>query len=117
MEVIKYPSRKDWGHITARPHFDHAALQGKVQIVGDDLFVTNTRRLKQGIAEHCANSILIKLNSISYEYIELLLPLITSKLSMDESVRLETVQCLNSIFSTKGHDFLSQFVMSRFLTL
>lgn len=30
MEVIKYPSRKDWGHITARPHFDHAALQGKV---------------------------------------------------------------------------------------
>lgn len=41
-----------------------AALQGKVQIVGDDLFVTNTRRLKQGIAEHCANSILIKLNQI-----------------------------------------------------
>ena len=30
MEVIKYPSRKDWGQITARPHFDHAALQGKV---------------------------------------------------------------------------------------
>ena len=30
MEVIKYPARKDWGHITARPHFDHAALQDKV---------------------------------------------------------------------------------------
>lgn len=36
---------------------------------------------------------------------------------MDESVRLETVQCLNSIFSTKGHDFLSQLAMYCFLTL
>ncbi len=30
MEIIKYPARKDWGHITARPHFDHAALHDKV---------------------------------------------------------------------------------------
>jgi enolase len=32
--------------------------------VGDDLFVTNTARLKRGIQEHSANSILIKLNQI-----------------------------------------------------
>lgn len=36
----------------------------KVQIVGDDLFVTNTARLKKGIAENAANSILIKPNQI-----------------------------------------------------
>jgi enolase len=35
-----------------------------VQIVGDDLFVTNTKRLKRGIEENCANSILIKVNQI-----------------------------------------------------
>ena len=39
-------------------------LGSTVQLVGDDLFVTNTRRLKQGIAKRCANSILIKLNQI-----------------------------------------------------
>ncbi len=39
-------------------------LGSKVQLVGDDLFVTNTKRLKQGIANGCANSILIKLNQI-----------------------------------------------------
>ena len=36
----------------------------KIQIVGDDLFVTNTERLKQGIDKGIANSILIKLNQI-----------------------------------------------------
>ncbi|MDR0996852.1 MAG: phosphopyruvate hydratase, partial [Zoogloeaceae bacterium] len=39
-------------------------LGGKVQIVGDDLFVTNTRILKEGIARGIANSILIKINQI-----------------------------------------------------
>ncbi len=39
-------------------------LGGKVQLVGDDLFVTNTQRLSKGIAEGCGNSILIKLNQI-----------------------------------------------------
>jgi len=34
------------------------------QLVGDDLFVTNTKRLKQGIDSHIANSILIKVNQI-----------------------------------------------------
>jgi enolase len=39
-------------------------LGRKVQIVGDDLFVTNTKILKQGIAKGVANSILIKINQI-----------------------------------------------------
>ena len=39
-------------------------LGHKVQLVGDDLFVTNTERLAQGIASGCGNSILIKLNQI-----------------------------------------------------
>jgi enolase len=39
-------------------------IGGKVQLVGDDLFVTNTSRLERGIQENCANSILIKLNQI-----------------------------------------------------
>lgn len=39
-------------------------LGGKIQIVGDDLFVTNIRRLEKGIALGVANSILIKLNQI-----------------------------------------------------
>ncbi|WP_294180015.1 phosphopyruvate hydratase [uncultured Clostridium sp.] len=39
-------------------------LGHKIQLVGDDLFVTNTERLKKGISEKVANSILIKLNQI-----------------------------------------------------
>ncbi|MDO4581841.1 MAG: phosphopyruvate hydratase [Bacillota bacterium] len=46
-----------WVALTAR-------LGGRVQIVGDDLFVTNTERLKKGIELKAANSILIKLNQI-----------------------------------------------------
>jgi enolase len=40
------------------------ALGSKMQLVGDDLFVTNTQRLKQGIEMGIANSILIKVNQI-----------------------------------------------------
>ena len=39
-------------------------LGDKVQLVGDDLFVTNTKRLARGIAENTANSILVKVNQI-----------------------------------------------------
>ena len=42
----------------------NAKLGKKIQIVGDDLFVTNTKRLARGIEEGSANSILIKLNQI-----------------------------------------------------
>ena len=43
-------------------------LGGKVQLVGDDLFVTNTERLAKGISLGCGNSILIKLNQIGSVY-------------------------------------------------
>jgi len=46
-----------WAKLTAR-------LGDRVQLVGDDLFVTNTERLERGINEHVSNSILIKLNQI-----------------------------------------------------
>ena len=46
-----------WKNITAK-------LGGKIQLVGDDLFVTNTQRLQKGINEHAANAILVKVNQI-----------------------------------------------------
>jgi enolase len=46
-----------WAHLTK-------TLGGKVQLVGDDLFVTNTERLSRGIKEGVGNSILIKVNQI-----------------------------------------------------
>jgi enolase len=66
--VGKYPIRSiedglaeddwaSWGKLTA-------AIGDKVQLVGDDLFVTNTKRLARGLKEHSANSILIKVNQI-----------------------------------------------------
>jgi len=42
----------------------NAELGGKLQLVGDDLFVTNPKRLAQGIAAKAANSILVKVNQI-----------------------------------------------------
>jgi enolase len=41
-----------------------AALGSRIQLVGDDLFVTNRKFLERGIEEHAANAILIKLNQI-----------------------------------------------------
>lgn len=46
-----------WDYLTQK-------LGEKVQLVGDDFFVTNTKRLKQGIERNTANSILIKVNQI-----------------------------------------------------
>lgn len=40
------------------------ALGDKIELVGDDLFVTNVKYVKRGIEENCANSVLIKLNQI-----------------------------------------------------
>ena len=48
---------KGWKSLTER-------LGSKIQLVGDDLFVTNTRFLKRGIAEGVGNSILVKVNQI-----------------------------------------------------
>jgi len=66
--VAKYPivsiedglSEDDWAgwkKLTAK-------LGDKIQLVGDDLYVTNTERLKRGITEKCGNSILVKVNQI-----------------------------------------------------
>lgn len=46
-----------WKEITSR-------LGGKIQLVGDDLFVTNSQRLQEGIDLSCANAILVKVNQI-----------------------------------------------------
>ena len=40
------------------------ALGNKVQLVGDDIFVTNVARLERGINEHIANALLVKVNQI-----------------------------------------------------
>ena len=48
---------KSWQKITS-------SIGNKVQIVGDDLFVTNTKRLEKGVKEKSANSILVKPNQI-----------------------------------------------------
>jgi len=46
-----------WRHLTQR-------LATRVQLIGDDLFVTNPGRIREGIQRQCANSVLIKLNQI-----------------------------------------------------
>ncbi len=48
---------KGWNHLTA-------SLGKRVQLVGDDLFVTNSARLRDGIDKNCANAILVKVNQI-----------------------------------------------------
>jgi len=66
--VDKYPiisledglSEDDWEHWQML----RERIGDRVQLVGDDLFVTNVERLQRGIAERAANSILIKLNQI-----------------------------------------------------
>ncbi|OQX62062.1 MAG: phosphopyruvate hydratase [Desulfococcus sp. 4484_242] len=53
-------AENDWKHWTAMT----ARLGERIQIVGDDLFVTNTERISRGIKEKAANAVLIKLNQI-----------------------------------------------------
>ncbi|MBP7114223.1 MAG: phosphopyruvate hydratase [Candidatus Peribacteraceae bacterium] len=66
--ISKYPivsiedshSEDDWTGFAAM----QAKFGSMLQLVGDDLFVTNTERVKRGIAEKSANAVLIKLNQI-----------------------------------------------------
>ena len=66
------PRRDDWEGWKALTD----KIGDKVQLVGDDLFVTNTKRLKKGIDQGVANSILVKVNQIgtlteTYEAVEM----------------------------------------------
>ncbi|HEC66733.1 MAG TPA: phosphopyruvate hydratase, partial [bacterium] len=56
-DILDEDDWEGWSEATKR-------LGDKIQIVGDDFFVTNTERLRRGINEGAANSILIKLNQI-----------------------------------------------------
>jgi len=66
--VSKYPivsiedglSENDWDGFKVHT----ASVGSKIQVVGDDLFVTNTKFVKRGIKEKAANAVLIKLNQI-----------------------------------------------------
>jgi enolase len=53
-------AEEDWAGWSAMT----AQLGGKIQIVGDDLFVTNPTRIGRGIAENAANAVLVKVNQI-----------------------------------------------------
>ena len=65
-----------------------AAIGHKVQIVGDDLFVTNVKRLQKGIDEKAANSILVKVNQIG---------------SLTETIRSVDLAKSNSFTSIMSH--------------
>lgn len=66
------------------------AIGHKVQLVGDDLFVTNTKRLERGIKEKSANSILIKVNQIGT---------LTETI---EAVQMATANSLTSVMSHRS---------------
>src|SRR6202008_3158646 len=72
---------KGWSLITQK-------LGGKIQLVGDDLFVTNTARLQQGINEHVGNSILVKVNQIG---------------TLTETINAVTLAHKNSYTSVMSH--------------
>ncbi|HQN56091.1 MAG TPA: phosphopyruvate hydratase [Saprospiraceae bacterium] len=74
---------KGWSKLTD-------SIGKKVQIVGDDLFVTNTERLKKGIKEEAANAILVKVNQIGT---------LTETI---EAVQLATRHGFNSVMSHRS---------------
>lgn len=74
----------DWASWTAL----NTAIGDRVQLVGDDLFVTNTERLQRGIDEKAANSILIKVNQIG---------------SLTETIDAVNMATRNSMSSVMSH--------------
>lgn len=79
-------------------------LGGKVQLVGDDLFVTNTRRLQKGIDSGIANSILIKLNQIGT---------LTETIEAIELARRHGYSCIISHRSGETEDsFIADFAVA-----
>ncbi len=86
-----------WKHLTE-------VLGKKIQLVGDDLFVTNTVRLKRGITEHVGNSILIKLNQIGT---------VTETIGAIEMARLAKYSSIVSHRSGETEDtFIADFVVA-----
>jgi enolase len=73
-------------------------IGSKVQLVGDDLFVTNTKRLSRGISEGIANSILIKVNQIG-----------TLTETM-ETVRMATRHSMTSVISHRSGETEDTFI-------
>jgi len=79
-------------------------LGDKIQIVGDDLYVTNIERLRRGIEEKCSNSILIKLNQIGT---------ITETLETMELADEHDMNCVISHRSGETEDsFISDFTVA-----
>lgn len=77
-------------------------LGDKVQIVGDDLFVTNTEKLSKAIELGVANSILIKVNQIgslteTFEAIEMAKKLVTLQLFLTVQAKQKMLQSLTSL--------------------
>ncbi len=86
-----------WKHLTRM-------LGKQVQLVGDDLFVTNTQRLQRGIAENVGNSILIKLNQIGT---------VTETIEAIEMARRAGYSCIVSHRSGETEDtFIADFVVA-----
>src|ERR1700739_4870225 len=87
-----------WKHLTE-------VLGRKIQLVGDDIFVTNTVRLKRGIVEHAAHSILIKLNQIGT---------VTETIGAIEMARLAKYSSIVSHRSCETEDtFIADFCVNR----
>ena len=63
-DTKKYYLKSDNAELTDRSKKLTERLGDNIQLVGDDLYVTNTKRIKKGIETHTANSVLIKLNQI-----------------------------------------------------
>ncbi len=70
-------------------------LGGRIQLVGDDLFVTNTERLRKGIDEEAANSILVKVNQIGT---------LTETLDAVETAKRASYTCVISHRSGESED-------------
>jgi enolase len=75
-----------------------AALGEKIQLVGDDVFVTNSERLQNGIADGVANSILIKLNQVG-----------TLSETMD-TIELAKVNGFNTVISHRSGETEDSFI-------
>ncbi len=73
-------------------------IGNKVQIVGDDLFVTNVKRLKTGIEQHAANAVLVKLNQIGT---------LTETL---DTIALATKNRFNSVISHRSGETEDTFI-------